>query len=254
MALYVDVLLCLNFLLDYLLLAGVQLLQGRRLRRGRLALGALLGALGSLLVFLPGGTTGGSRLLLSGGMCLLSEEWRGRAAFLKSWLLLFVLSALAGGLLLLLMEGGSGVLYGGGVVYAPVEPLSLLLTLTGLYGAIRLYGSCFPEGRRTLTCPAKLELLGQSISCTAFLDTGNRLREPFSGWPVVLLERSRFPGNIPEEGLRFIPCRSVQGESLLPALKGERLRLLCDPPRELERFYVAFSDEKLGWGLIAPDP
>ncbi len=252
MAVYVDVLLCLNFLLDYLLLAGVQLLRKRQLRRGRLAWGALLGAGGSLSLFIP--AIQGQpllRLLLSAAMTAIAEGRRGWKSFLRSWLLLFVLSFLAGGVLLYAMNRGRGIFYDSGVFYAHVQPLTLVAAMTMGFGAIQLYQRLFPEREaQSLTCPAELWLLGERVSCSAFLDTGNQLREPFSGWPVVVLERSRFPGNIPDEKQRLIPCQTIQGQSLLPAVKGQRLLLHTETPRELERFYVAFSQEKLGAGLI----
>ena len=50
---YADVLLAVNFLIDYLLLLFCARLSGRRIIRKRLLAGALVGALTSLVIFLP---------------------------------------------------------------------------------------------------------------------------------------------------------------------------------------------------------
>ena len=50
---YADVLLAVNFLIDYLLLLFCARLSGRRMIRKRLLAGALVGALTSLVIFLP---------------------------------------------------------------------------------------------------------------------------------------------------------------------------------------------------------
>ncbi len=254
MPVYVDVLLTLNFLLDYLLLAGVQLIRRYRLQRGRLALAALMGAVGSLVIFFPEFHKNWLRLLLSLSMCVIVEGKRGIKSLLCTWFLFIAISFAAGGVFNFLMEQDKSghIYYGGGVVYGAVEPLTLLITMGAGYGVLFLYRRFFPDiSPKTLTCSAELDLLGQKICCRAFLDTGNQLREPFSAWPVVVLERSRFSANIPDEKQRLIPCRTVQGESLLKAVRGDHLILHSDPPMELEQFYVAFSDEKLAAGGAA---
>ncbi len=223
MPVYVDVLLTLNFLLDYLLLAGVQLIRRHRLQRVRLALAALMGAAGSLVIFFPELQGNCFRLLLSLSMCIIAEGKRGIKSLLCTWFLFIAISFAAGGAFNFLMEQDRAgrIYYGGGVVYGAIEPLTLLLTMGACYGLLLLYRRFLPDrDTKTLNCTAELELLGQKICCKAFFDTGNQLREPFSGWPVVVLERSLFTDKIPEEKLRFIPCRTVQGESLMKAVRG----------------------------------
>ncbi len=244
---YVDVLLTVNFLVDYLLLAAVQLLCRRQFQRKRLALAALTGAVGSLSIFWPemgNGLRWLWQFFLAAVLCRIADRWRGWKKWLCSCVLLFSMGLLlGGGLLALRLTAGEGwMLCANGAVYFHIKPLNLVMAVAIGFGAVELYQRLFPnESPQELFYEAELWLSGRKIRCRALMDTGNQLREPFSGWPVVVLMRELFPGNLPREKLRMIPCKTVSGDSLLPAVKGEKLRL--EDGSEAECFYVAFSDE-----------
>ena len=86
--------------------------------------------------------------------------------------------------------------------------------------------------------PATLEVAGVQLPVQAFHDTGFALQEPLSGKAVVLVQypavRHRLPQAArqyldgwfahstapppPELGVHLVPCRSIHGQSMLPAL------------------------------------
>ena len=86
--------------------------------------------------------------------------------------------------------------------------------------------------------PVVLELAGAQLPVQAFHDTGFSLQEPLSGRAVVLVQypavRRRLPPELqcyldgwfahstapppPELGVRLVPCRSIHGQSVLPAV------------------------------------
>jgi len=136
-----------------------------------------------------------------------------------------------------------------GVVYFHIPPVVLVGNIALGFGLVQLYQRLFPERYpQELFCDVELQLLGEKLCCRALLDSGNQLKEPFSGWPVVLLERSLFPGKIPQERLRMIPCKTIGGNKLLKAAKGDVLRLLDGEAVQAEQFYVALSDEPISDG------
>lgn len=53
----------------------------------------------------------------------------------------------------------------------------------------------------------------------AFLDTGNKLREPFSNFPVIIVDSSK----IDFECERVIPFDTVGGEGMLKAFKPDKI-------------------------------
>ena len=66
------------------------------------------------------------------------------------------------------------------------------------------------------------------MCCNALMDTGNSLCEPFSGYPVILAEKSVFNklngGETPEK-IRLIPVSTVGGEALIKAFRPESLKI-----------------------------
>ncbi|MBP1582061.1 MAG: sigma-E processing peptidase SpoIIGA [Oscillospiraceae bacterium] len=249
---YVDVLLTCNFMVDYLLLASAQLLCRRKLLRKRLVAGALLGAASSLLIFLPGLKTGvlwSLKLLFSAFMEWIARPWSGWKSFFAGWLTLFAVTFLYGGAMLALrMTAGRGwMLCANGVVYFHVAPLTLVLCIACGFALVSLMQRLFPEKNlHPQRCMAEVHVLGKQICCMGLVDSGNLLREPFSGWPVILMDKKLLSAEIPKEKLRMVPYHSVGGEGLLPAVRGERLTIYGEEALTVEQFYVALQEETFG--------
>ena len=247
MGIYVDVLLALNFLVDYLLLFAAQLISGRTPRRGRTALAAFLGALSALIIFVPRlkATVRWAYTLLMGAvLCRVTASWIGWRSYARTLCAFLTLSLLYGGamLALRLSTGGGWLVIANGVVYFHITPLVLVGSCALCFGMLSLHRRLFPDTEPPKICEVTLRVLGKTLRCQALLDTGNRLSEPFSGWPVVLLEGSLLPAKIPQSKLRLIPCKTAAGGALLQAVKGESLS--CGD-WHCEQFYVALSQEKL---------
>ena len=105
---YADVLMAVNFLIDYLLLLFCGRLGGRAIFRRRLLLGALIGALVSLVIFLPPlpfWAMTGIKLLSAAAMVALAFRWQGVRGFCWDVFLFFTVSFLLAGICLGLWLG-----------------------------------------------------------------------------------------------------------------------------------------------------
>ena len=262
---YVDVLLVLNFIIDYLLLLFCGRLAGRRIHRRRLLAGALLGALVSLAIFLPPmgfWLLAGVKLGSACAMVRLSFPWQGAWAFAREVFLFFTVSFLLAGICLGLWLGlgVGGVLCYNGVTYFDVSILSLLLSITAAYLLLGAYARLrgLPEEER---CTASITWQGRSVTLPALRDSGNRLTEPFSGLPAAvaglealqpLLDAESMAAilsrQLPETGLlRPIPCRTAYGGGLLPAFRPDRVELQgAEGALLVEELYIAISPERVG--------
>ncbi len=84
---------------------------------------------------------------------------------------------------------------------------------------------------------------GKTVTLLAFLDTGNRLREPFSDAPVIVAKKSKLKDLVGTCETRIIPAGTVSSSSLLVAFKPEKLVLKSSKSSEtLENVYIALSD------------
>lgn len=195
---YIDVLLTLNFCLDFLLLAA----SGRCLRRHfslpRLLLAATLGAVYGAAIVLPPLAPlylPPAAVLVSLGLLLIAYPFGSAAAFLKlAGTFYLVAFAMAGSALAAAsFVRQQGYSLGGmeaveGVALLAAVPVALIVGRRG-FAALR-------RGWRQEDFQAQLVISvnGRSLSLIALIDTGSDLVEPLTRRPVVVADqRSLWP-------------------------------------------------------------
>ena len=242
---YADVVMLLNFLVDFLLLLAADRLTGFPASPGRAAMAAGLGAVYSGCCLLPGfGFLAGWlwRTVFLGLMAAVAFGWSPSALY-------------RGGMFLVLSMALGGIALG----FGGTDMAALVLLAAGLWLLCR-YG-LRPVGKQDYV-PVKLSYGDRAVSLLALRDTGNTLRDPVTGeqvlvagadvaaellgltegelsHPVETLARGIVPG------LRLIPYRAVgQPGGLLLALRlpGAVVgKTRTDP-------VVAFAPQALGRG------
>ena len=261
MTVYVDLLFGLNTLINYLLLRGSAALGGCPVRLWRLAAAAVLGGLYAVAAVLPG-LEGLQGLLFQGifaGLMLLTAfGWKRNTV--KQGLFFFGLSFAFSGLVLLAVQLAEPdfLLLGGRAYYAVSTPA--LLLLAGLsYGlaAVVLSGCGTHTGGDII--PVRLTLADRRVDLRALRDTGNTLRDPVTGQPVLVAEpgimnrllpaaqtcSQRDPASLlaeltwlyPKLRFRLVPYHAVGVENgLLPAVR------CCLQTKQVQQsILVAFS-------------
>lgn len=188
---YLDRVFLLNLLVDHLLLTATARLAGRPLCRGRLLLCAAGGGLYAAAVFLPGlGFLARPLCRLAAGAAMGLLAWRRERRPWRMTALFFLLSAgLAGLLLALGLAAGSPTALLNRVYYADVS-WPLLLGATAAFSL--LLHLVFRQGARHEGgewMDVTISLGGRRQRLRALHDTGNTLRDPASGQPVLVLEQ-----------------------------------------------------------------
>lgn len=243
---YADSMFLLHFILDfYLLLLVNQLLYGIASLK-RIAVGAALGAVCSVLpIFLPmnmrvGGAVG---FLLS---VWVMSKYTFRVAGKSQWLQvlekMLLLTLIMGGLMRMLLR------------WWPHEESAYQGMLTVLTLGSIVCWLCFGmlQKRRypESDCKVILQRGKERKEFRALLDTGNTLVEPISQKPVSVAEpdtlKELFGGEIPEE-FRVVPFRSVgKKHGWLKAYLLEQITVEVRGIRkECKNVYIAVSDEFL---------
>ena len=243
MTVYVDAAALLNFLVDLFLMVGTSRLAGFSPPWERLLMGSALGGIYS-------------------GLCL---AWP-RLGLLPIRLLVLILMALIafGTQAQALRQGAVFLLLSmalGGMAVACRQARLLPLLLEGglMVGLCQLAFGGQIGGREYV--PVTLWYGDRELHLTALRDTGNSLRDPLTGRPVVVISRASAEkltgltgaqlsdpaallcsGVLP--GLRLIPCSTVGGSNLLPALRPSRMEIRGEPSDAL----IAFAREGLGEG------
>lgn len=244
---YLDSIFLICFCMNRYLLGLTALSLSCTATHGRLWLGAAVGAAGSLLAFLLPAGMAPLRMVLAIA-CLYGMEgvafgcWWGRGLFKITENLCVCFFLLGGALavLLRLLPGKGGWLASGATV---------LLLGAGCYEGTRLLVHC--RRRSEESCRVTLHGAdGRSVQVEGLVDTGNSLREPISGRPVAVLERSvweeLYPGETPP-GMRVIPYHSVgKPAGILSGYPMKSIEVeLGGIRRRCEDVYIAIWQERL---------
>ena len=208
MTVYLDELFLLNVVVDYLLLLAAGRLAGEVLRRGRLALGAVLGAAYAAAIFLPGGGFLLHPLCkLCSAILMVLVGYGGSRRLLRVSLIFFAVSAaFGGGIFALQTLGNRSLTMENGVLASAMDLRLILLSAAGCYVLLTLVFQRVGRhsGPRELV-PAVLCLDGRRVALTALVDTGNTLTDPATGRPVMVVEGEKVvplfpPGQAPTAG------------------------------------------------------
>lgn len=189
---YVDSVFILNGLMDYFLLLATAHLAGVPPRRGRYVLAALLGGVYAVSVFLPGLSWLASPVMkLAAGTAMALTAYGDQEKFLRMTLLLFLVSCGFAGCVL-----GFGLVSGGvpmenGIFYTDVDARVLLLAAGAAYAVLTVvFRASARHGVRGELVPVTLHWEDRQARLTALRDTGNELRDPVTGRPVLVVQAS----------------------------------------------------------------
>ncbi|MBC8536163.1 sigma-E processing peptidase SpoIIGA [Feifania hominis] len=279
---YVDVLFLVNLIINYLNLWLTASVAKLEYRRPRLFLGALLGSLYAVLIFLPSMKlfyTLVFKVLFSAKMVKVSFQTGGRRQFFKVLLCFYAINVgMGGGIYWLYYFVGTGdsFLMKNGVAYLELSPSVFAAAFCVTFFLLKLSYRIFTRGRgaEKQVRKATITVGERSVTLTALIDTGNSLRDPVTRRPIVLAPldrvrtlipiecRSCFEGGfvrgtvttLPNEEwtLRFklIPYSTIESEGgLLPAFRCDRLEILeKSSTRIYENIVVAVTDRPIGDG------
>ncbi len=240
MRVYLDLVLVINFLVDFLLILATDRLCGYPPSLGRAARAALLGGIYGAACFLPGFHFLGNMLWKTVSLSLMTWIAFGLNRGMIRRGAVFVLLSMA--------LGGAAMGVGSG------NFRSVVVSFVGIFVLCVLTGTV---GKRGFV-PVELTYGEKRMKITALQDTGNTLRDPVTGSQVLVVgadvaqkltglnsHQLKTPieslGAIP--GLRLIPYHAVgQPEGMLLALKIPKVKI----GHRTESRLVAFAPDGIG--------
>jgi stage II sporulation protein GA (sporulation sigma-E factor processing peptidase) len=262
---YFDLIWLFNFALDFLLIWSTASLLRIRLKKGRTALAAALGACYAVFIFFPSLSilyTHIVKFMFALGMIAIAFGYRDLLSYVRSLATFYLVSFIVGGGIFAIhyyylssseivsgivvtRTGGSGVQILGSVV---IIGFGLMLWFSR-----KTFASV--EKRQHsggLTAKLHIEVLGNHIHCQGLVDTGNQLSDPITRIPVMILETSQISHCLPKHLLDMIQSPKMdEFYSGISAWDDEiewqqRLRLV--PYRGVNKgmqFMVAFKPDKV---------
>ncbi len=247
---YIDVLIAVNLFINYFMLTATAKFLYIKTTKLKIIVGSSLGAIYSLYMLLPPHNFVVSlaiKLIMSSTIVWVSLCNPKSSIYLKALLCFYSINfAFLGSMFAMwCFFEPRGMYMKNNVVYFNVSPIILLVSTVVSYFIIETVNKIVGGSKNETTfCEIEIKLLGKIFCVTAKIDTGNTLRETFSGLPVVVVCRSVIKEIVPEVAfsisdiyrekndldkvyydvgnkMRLIPFSAISGNGILPAFKSE---------------------------------
>ena len=224
MKIYLDLIMILNFFLDFILLLTVSIVLKRNIKLTKLMLGAFLGGISILILFfnINNILLFILKILISIVMILISFGYKNIKYTLVNLLYLYMSSIILGGFLYLLnLEFSYKHI---GIIFYN-NGLSINFVFLIIFSPIILY--IYIKQTKKLRYNysnyynIEIYIKGKSYKYTAYLDTGNVLKDTLTGKSVVLIDKRKILFNIKQ--FRLIPYMGVNGSSMIKVIKIDKL-------------------------------
>lgn len=255
---YVDVLIVVNMLIDWIMLLSVGRLLKLRAKARRVLLGGAVGSVCSLAALLPRLPPFLNLALDISFAALMVFAAFGRASpkqFITRALTLFAVSFSFCGAMIFICTvfKPSGIAVVNDVVYFNISPVVLILLTLCCFYALKLFGRFARKDVGKRVCTVSARIGGDTAEFQALADTGCHVTEPFSGDCVIIADKSCFGKialiNFPK---RIIPYQSLGGDGILEGIRVEEISI--DGKPLAERVYIGLCDGVLSGGVKAIVP
>lgn len=256
---YADILVAINMIVNYFLLRACTAVMGADCKTVRIFLSSAAGGFFSMIIFvenIPPLLNAVIKLLFLCLMVAVAFGFKPFKSFIKSCSAFFIANFVFAGLMLAfsVFIAPEKALYKNGIVYFDIDIVTLTVSAFVCYliltALTRFSRSRSPaESIYELTVTYK----GKTATGKALYDTGNTLRDSFSGRPVIIAERS-FAEQLFGDGedvtqqksFRLIPYSTIRNGGALPAFLAERITLKTPLKTvEAEKIFIAVTERKI---------
>lgn len=228
MKLYLDLIFLINFGFDFILLIVVSYLLRRKASIKRIFMGALLGGMSIFALFLP--MTNLSlflfKILISVFMILITFSYKNKKYFLQNFFYLYTASMILGGFLYFLNVQFSYKQQG--IIFFH-NGLSVNVIFLIISSPIILY-IYVKQGIRLKTFYANVYIIRVCIASKiyewkGFMDTGNRLTDPYFHRPILLVSQEKIELKSNMEYI-LVPMHTIEKSSMLKCIRADYVEIV----------------------------
>lgn len=192
MTIYIDIILLINFIIDLLLLLSVSFLLKRRASITRIIISSSIGSLSTLLLFVIHNNflLLIYKLLISIIMIIITFKYNNFHYFKDNLIYLYIISIILGGTIYLINNQISSI--NNGLIFTS-NNLKINLFLLIIITPIIIYKYLITTKNYQITYSNYYDIdiyyNDLCIKGTAFLDTGNNLKDPYFKRPIILINK-----------------------------------------------------------------
>lgn len=244
MKIYIDLILLLNFGFDFLLLLSVSIILRRNTSIYKLLIGAFIGSISILTLFMKINSFQlfVIKIIISILMCLTSFNYRNIKYTLKNIIFLYISSIVLGGASYLLnielTYKNQGIIF-----YKNKLSINFIILIISTPIIIYIYTKESKNLKNNYSYYHKVEisLENKNIKCIGFLDTGNKLKDPFKKRPIILMNNNYLKNE--DISKLYIPAHTIIGTKLIECIKINKLKI--DNIEIKKETLLGFIDKKI---------
>ena len=209
MVVYLDLLLILNFIYDYLLLMTVTIVLKRNTSWKRLLVGALIGMISTLIIFIPLNEyiLFILKIIIGIIMIIVTYQYKDFKYTINNIIYLYMCSVILGGFLYYLKIEFNNFAY----------PITLLIAPLILY----LYIKEQRKLRQVLNFYKKVIITfknNKQIELNGFIDSGNKLKDIITNKYIIIINKKSIKGIYNIRSPMYVPIKTVNKNSLLTCI------------------------------------
>lgn len=247
MKIYVDLVLLLNFGFDLILLFGVAIILRRQTNLKRLLIGALVGSLTifSMFVEMSSFTLFLIKVLVSILMVLIVFGYHDIRYLGKNLFYLYTSSILLGGFLYFLnlqfsYKNEGLIFYFNGLSVNVI----VLIILSPIIIYVYVKEGLLLKNHYSNYYNVDIYLKGgKVIPVTAFMDTGNKLEDPYKRRPIILLNKELISLDYDKDRIVLVPYEAINHHGLLKCIIPDKI--FIQGVGFKDNFLVGLSNEKI---------
>ncbi|MBR3116710.1 MAG: sigma-E processing peptidase SpoIIGA [Bacilli bacterium] len=221
MKVYLDVILVINLIFDFIVLLSSSIILKRKVKLIRIVLGSLIGSLSMLILFIRFNTISLFifKIVVSSLMIISVYGFKNIRYFVKNTYYFYLISVITGGIIYFVNNQfmtNNKLLFSSTYSYNII--LGIILSIIGLIIYIRNIKSLKTNYNKYLN--VVIYFKNYELKVNAFLDTGNKLKDPYLFRPIILLNKNMVKY---KENVLLVPYNTCNSSGLLECIKAEKI-------------------------------
>jgi len=221
MKVYLDLVFITNFIFDFILLLGTSIILKRNIKIYRIILGGLIGSLTLLILFIPMNSISLIiyKLFISILLSIVTFGYKNLRFTLTNLYYIYLVSIIMGGIVYFYDNQVSN---NNGLVFINSFKYNILLGIILIIIGLRTFLKNIKKLRTNYNKYLKITIYfdDYELSLNAFLDTGNKLIDPYTFKPIILLDENiiKYYNNYV-----LVPYKTCNEDGLLKCIKAKKI-------------------------------
>lgn len=190
MVIYADVLFFINLIFNYMTLTILGKFMKLYIKQLRLIAGSALGAAGTVIIFCLDAANILFKCITAVVMVLCAYGYRGKKTISVFAAFAFIMAAVSGvsALIISIFPMRTDSVIRNGILYFDISGGLLFAVMLAAYPTVCLLSKAIRERKNRTVYKTKIEKSGRCVEVDALFDSGNKLKEPITGRPVLVAE------------------------------------------------------------------